>query len=73
LNGPASGSAYVFERTGAGATWTEQAKLIASDGAVCDRLGNSVAISGDSVVTGAFTDDEQGDDASGSAYVFELR
>ena len=32
-----SGSAYVFMRTGT--TWTQQAKLLASDGAGTDRFG----------------------------------
>jgi hypothetical protein len=57
------GSAYVFVRSGT--TWSEQAILVASDGAAGDGLGRA-AISGDTVVVGA-----NGDDASqGSAYVF---
>ena len=47
-----SGSAYVFTRTGT--TWTEQAKLTASDGAAGDRFGISVAIAGDTIVVGAY-------------------
>ncbi len=39
------GSAYVFVR--GGATWTQQQKLTASDGAADDGFGYSVAISGD--------------------------
>ena len=46
-----SGSAYVFTRTGT--TWTEQAKLTASDGAAADFFGTSVAIAGDTIVVGA--------------------
>ena len=46
-------------------------KLLASDGAASDQFGQSVAVSGDTVVVGAFFDDDQGTD-SGSAYVFEL-
>ena len=38
-NGPESGSAYVFTRNGN--IWTEQAKLLASDGATGDRLWSS--------------------------------
>ena len=68
-NGSGSGSAYVFERDGAG-TWSETAKLTASDGAVGDRFGRSVSISGETVVVGADYDDDNGSD-SGSAYVFE--
>ena len=54
------GSAYVFTRSGT--TWTEQAKLLASDGAGFDRFGSAVAISSDTIVVGAQSD--------GSAYVF---
>lgn len=64
---PASGSAYVFVRSGN--TWTQQAKLTASDGAAGDLFGVSVAIDGDTAVVGAVGDDDAGN-ASGSAYVF---
>ncbi len=58
------GSAYVFVRNGT--TWTQQAKLIASDGAVGDSFGTSVSISGDYAIVGAVQDDG----SRGSAYVF---
>ena len=64
-----SGSAYVYTRSGS--TWTEQAKLTASDGAANDQFGDSVAISGDTVVIGARLDDDNGD-SSGSTYVVNL-
>jgi len=66
-SGPNSGSVYVFVRSGN--TWTEQAKLTASDAAAGDRLGHSVSISGDMVMVGAHANDDAGTD-SGSAYVF---
>jgi len=59
----AAGSAYVFEKVGG--TWTQVAKLTASDAAVNDIFGISVSISGDTAIVGA-----QGDDPGGSAYVF---
>ena len=62
-----SGSAYVFVRSGT--TWTEQAKLTASDAAALDQFGIEVSISGDTAVVGAFSDDDSGS-RSGSAYVF---
>ena len=65
--GTDSGSAYVFVRSGT--TWSQQAKLTASDGAAGDRFGVSIAISGDTAVVGAYQDDDKGTD-SGSAYVF---
>ena len=67
--GSSSGSAYVFERQSNG-TWTQAAKLVAKDGAANDYFGWSVAVSGDHVVVGALTDDDNGP-SSGSAYVYE--
>merc|ERR1719271_89346 len=67
--GSYSGSAYVFRTTNDGASWTQVAKLVASDAAKDDYFGNSVAISGDLVVVGARGNDDAGS-ASGSAYVF---
>jgi uncharacterized protein (DUF2345 family) len=46
--------------------WLQQGKLTASDGAASDNFGNAVAISGDTVVVGAYGDDSY----KGSAYVF---
>jgi MYXO-CTERM domain-containing protein len=66
-NGTDSGAAYVFVRSGG--TWSEQAKLVASDGAASDRLGYSVSVSGDTALVGASGDDDNGFE-SGSAYVF---
>ena len=70
--GESSGSAYVFERPAGGwsGTLSQNAKLLASDGALGDNFGQSVAVSGDTAVVGAFLNDDQGVD-SGSAYVFE--
>jgi len=62
-----NGSVYVFTLTGA--AWIEQAKLMASDAAAGDRFGYDIAVTGDTAVIGAVTDDDAGED-SGSAYVF---
>ena len=70
-NGIDSGAAYVFERDQGGiGNWGQVTKLLASDGTTLDRFGNSVAISGDTVVVGAPSDDDKGED-SGATYVFE--
>jgi len=66
-NGVSSGSAYVFVREET--SWIEQQKLTASDGAALDLFGNSVSVSGNTIVVGAHGDDDNGQD-SGSAYVF---
>jgi hypothetical protein len=68
-NGSQAGSAYVFRYDGA--SWSEEGKLIASDGAELDRFGYSVAVSGNAVVVGAPWDDDNGE-TSGSAYVYDL-
>ncbi len=62
-----SGSVYVFTRTAG--VWTQQAELLASDGANSDRFGYSVSIADDTVVVGAVGDEDNGAD-SGSAYIF---
>ena len=69
-----SGAAYVFTKPGGGgwADATETAKLTASDGAVDDEFGISVAVHGETVVVGAHQDDDATNgDNSGSAYVFD--
>ena len=58
------GAAYVFTRTGT--TWTQEAALIAADRSANDNFGASVAVEGDSVVTGAHGKYR----SSGVAYVF---
>jgi hypothetical protein len=69
--GSESGSAYVFGRNHGGADqWGQVRKLTASDGALEDRFGYAVAISGDDLVVGAYQDDDQGTD-SGAAYLFD--
>ncbi|MEW6477779.1 MAG: FG-GAP repeat protein [Actinomycetota bacterium] len=65
--GSESGSAYVFIWDGA--TWTQQAKLIPSDGEAGDWFGASVSLDGDTAVIGAPYDNDLGV-SSGSAYVF---
>jgi hypothetical protein len=61
----AQGSAYVFVR--AGGAWSEQAHLIAADGAAVDRFGASVALDGGTALIGA---DGGGGYQLGAAYVF---
>ena len=65
--GSDSGSAYVFRTTDGDATYSQVAKLTASDATSGDYLGNldGVAIDGGTIVVGA-----QNNGGSGSAYVF---
>jgi uncharacterized delta-60 repeat protein len=53
----ASGAAYVFTRPAGGTTWTQQAYLKASNPDQGDQFGHSVAISGNTVVVGAYGED----------------
>ena len=71
------GAVYVFSEPSGG--WandvgedhaTETARFLASDGAAADEFGNSVAVVGNTIVVGAYLDDDNGD-SSGSAYVFD--
>jgi hypothetical protein len=62
-----AGAAYVFElQQGA---WSQTQELTAGDASVGDAFGVSVALSGDTAVIGAHTDNDQGT-GSGSAYSF---
>jgi len=73
------GAAYVFLRNGN--TWSQQGYLKASNEQAFDGFGTSVAVSGDTIVVGAYAEDSSavgvdGDQAnnsaleSGAAYVF---
>ncbi|WP_051284422.1 beta strand repeat-containing protein [Desulforegula conservatrix] len=74
-----SGSAYVFVRSGT--TWSQQAYLKASNTGAGDGFGDSVAVSGDTIVIGAINEgsgaigingNQTNENApnSGAAYVF---
>ena len=64
-NGNDAGAAYIFTRTAG--SWTQQKRLLASDGAAGDRFGYFVDLDGDTAVVGAPEDDND----AGSAYVFD--
>lgn len=70
--GDGPGSAYIFLEPPGGwaGSLTESAKLTASDGAVGDAFGFSVAIARDTVVVGAVGDTIRHNSAQGSAYIF---
>ncbi|MCP5020231.1 MAG: hypothetical protein GY930_00510 [bacterium] len=75
-----AGAAYVFERIGG--AWTQQAYLKASNAEAGDRFGQSVAISGETIIVGAHEEESgatgvngnQSDNSvtdSGAVYLFE--
>ena len=62
---------YVFTKPGSGwGRMNETAKLTASDGAAYDYFGNSVSISGNTVVVGAIYATVGDNSGQGAAYVF---
>jgi hypothetical protein len=65
-----TGAAYVFERNPASGVWEEVARLAASDAEMGDHFGESVSVSGMTVLVGASREDTGGD-LFGAAYVFE--
>lgn len=67
-NGISSGAAYVFGRI-SDAVWVQQVKLMPEKGSGFDYFGNSVAISVDHIIVGAFGDNDMGS-FSGAAYIF---
>ena len=66
--GDKSGSAYIFDIWLG--TFSEQAKLVASDAAADDEFGHHVSIDNDYAIVGAEFDDDGATDA-GSAYIFK--
>jgi hypothetical protein len=66
--GTRTGAAYVYTRKGS--TWTQQARLLAADGADSDRFGSAVALHGDTLLVGASNADRILGQNQGAAYVF---
>ena len=64
-----TGSAYIFTRSGT--SWSQEAKIQASDAQTYDKFGGDVSISGDgnTAIVGAYGEDTTASDA-GSAYIF---
>ncbi|MEA3391880.1 MAG: choice-of-anchor D domain-containing protein, partial [Candidatus Marinimicrobia bacterium] len=68
-----AGAAYIFYNNGS--TWTQQQKVVASDRSVYRYFGNSVAISGNYAIVGAYREDgdangENSITQAGAAYIF---
>ena len=59
-------SVYVFHRTSRG-TWVREVKLTAADGETADSFGQSVGLSGNTLVVGAWHHDHE----AGAAYAFQ--
>ncbi|HYO46318.1 MAG TPA: choice-of-anchor B family protein [Gemmatimonadota bacterium] len=59
------GAVFVYRQTGDG--WSQVARLMAEDGAVGDRFGAFIAVSGDVMIVGA----PNADEGQGAVYAFE--
>ena len=68
-NGSRAGAAYIFAKSGN--TWSQQAKIVASDAQTESWFGSSVAINSDGTyaVVGAYQEDTNGTQA-GAAYIY---
>jgi hypothetical protein len=67
-NGPSSGAAYIFTRSGS--VWSQSAKLLAPDGQPNDTFGELVALSGDTILVNAPRHTVLGQSRAGAVYVF---
>jgi alpha-tubulin suppressor-like RCC1 family protein len=68
--GSEAGSVYIFKKASGSETWSQEAKLQASDVSADSQFGMSVSLSGDILAVGANQEDTIGTDA-GAAYIFE--
>jgi hypothetical protein len=66
-----AGAVYVFEKDSSG-TWTQSAKIQASNGIASEFFGTSIAFDGNIMVIGATGHDSSNVDGSGSAYIYRL-
>lgn len=66
--GSNAGAAYVY--TNSGPSWSQVAKLTASDAASGDRFGTAVAISGNTIAVGSPFDTNDNGPQAGSGYAF---
>ena len=62
-----SGAVYAYKRNGT--SWTEEAKLTATGAAIEQKLGSSVALDGNTLVSGTPGDFQKGTN-TGAAHIF---
>jgi len=67
--GSARGAAYIFNK--GASSWSEDAKLTASDAANDDYFGWGVSLSGNTALSGAYAEDNSNGADAGSSYVFD--
>ena len=69
-NGTNSGSVYVYTRTSPTAQFGNEQKITAYDAASTDLFGRSTSLYENTLVVGAYGDDDGGVSGSGSVYVY---
>lgn len=67
-NNQYQGAVYVFGESDG--TWTESQKLVADDGASNTYFGYATALSGSTLLVGAWGSNPNGSDTQGAAYIF---
>ena len=65
---PASGAVYIFVRNGT--NWEQSQRVVPPDPVASSFFGNTVSISGDTIIVGAERDDDAFE-SQGAAYVFQ--
>lgn len=71
VNGNAGqGAAYIFTRAANAQTFTQAARIVASDGAPGDNFGFNVSVSGRNVTVGAFKHNMANSNAVGQVYLY---
>lgn len=63
-----AGAVYVFQ--GAGASWSQQARLVDPDGSTTEKFGSALALCGDTALVGALNTTVNGQPPKGAAFVY---
>ena len=71
VDGVDSGSAYIFERSGGGHVWSQQARLVSSNPKSGGYFGSNVAIAGNMALVSAHSEVAGGSSTGGVVYIFE--
>ena len=66
-----AGAGYVFTSNASGTTWSQQVKLVASDGGLNHKLGSTVSLSGETAVLGAPYEGPNPSSDVGAVYFFD--
>jgi hypothetical protein len=68
--GSSAGAAYIYQRS-TNNNWGNEEKITAFDSSGDDFFGSSVSIDGDYAIVGAYKDDNENGNDSGSSYIYQ--